>query len=94
MSVAHQPRLVTGPEAVKAMDKARRLQDQRDQWPYPWLCPPETAQPKPSFGSILCPAVNTLTEVLEYTVPTVAVSEAVYPEAKSGDPVQGLSADE
>ena len=66
LATARQPQLVTGPEALKAMDRARRLQDQRDQWPYPWLCPPETAQPKPSFGSILCPATGTLTEVLEY----------------------------
>jgi hypothetical protein len=70
LATARQPQLVTGPEALKAMDRARRLQDQRDQWPYPWLCPPETAQPKPSFGSILCPTTGTLTEVLEYAVPT------------------------
>ena len=70
MSVAHQPRLVSGPEAVKAMDRARRLQDHRDQWPYEWLCP--SAQAKPVFrtASIEAPAVNTLTEILAYAVPS------------------------
>ena len=64
------PRLVTGPEAVKAQDKIRRQQSRRDQWPYPWLMPSEEAKEVFACGSVLAPAVNTLTEVLEYTVPS------------------------
>jgi hypothetical protein len=64
------PQLVTGPEAIKAQDKIRRQQSRRDQWPYPWLCPSEEAKSVFVSGSILAPAVATLTEVLEYTVPS------------------------
>lgn len=63
-------RLITGPEAVKQMNAAQQLQDRRDGWPYPWIYPPANAKPRTPSNSILCPAINTLTEVLEFTVPT------------------------
>jgi hypothetical protein len=64
------PRLVTGPEAVKQMHSRNQTEQRRDQWPYPWLCPPESAFPVFRQDVIVAPAVNALTEVLEYTVPS------------------------
>ena len=68
--LAAEPRLVTGPEAVKQMDAQNRMIGRRDQWPYPWLCPPDDAEPRNPSNSILCPALNTLTEILAFEVPT------------------------
>ncbi len=68
--LASQPRLVTGPEAVKQMDAADRIMGRRDSWPYPWIYPSEDAEPRNPSNSILCPALNTLTEILAFTVPT------------------------
>ena len=65
-----QPRLVTGPEATRQMHALNEQSERRDAWPYPWLCPSRNAEPIPSFGSIAAPALNTLAEVLSYTVPT------------------------
>ena len=65
-----QPRLVSGPEATKQLDAQNRIMERRDSWPYPWIYPSEDAEPRNPSNSILCPALNTLTEILAFTVPT------------------------
>lgn len=67
---ASQPRLVTGSEATKQLHNLNGMQQRRDMWPYPWLCPPDDAEPRNPSDSILCPALNVLTQVLELVVPT------------------------
>ena len=62
-------RVVTGPEAVIARFQDDNEQRRRDQWPYPWLFAPESAEPVFRCGSIVVPALGTQVEVLEYTVP-------------------------
>ena len=63
------PRIVTGPEAVKAAASIAATQDRRDQWPYPWSFPPPRASRVFRFASLLSPAPATETEVLLYRVP-------------------------
>jgi len=64
-------RVVTGPEAVKQMHALHQIERNRDQWPYPWLCPPESAEPVFRYGSIAAPAFGgaNQVEVLKYSVP-------------------------
>ena len=63
------PRIVTGPEAVKAVASMAATQDRRDQWPYPWNFPPPNALRVFRVGSLLSPNPATQTEVLSYQVP-------------------------
>ena len=63
------PRIVTGPEAVKAAASIAAVQDRRNQWPYPWSFPPPDAKRVFAVGSIDSPAVATLSQVLLYRVP-------------------------
>jgi hypothetical protein len=63
------PRIVTGPEAVKAAAAMAATQDRRDQWPYPWSFPAPNAKRVFRVGSLLAPAPATETEVLLYRVP-------------------------
>src|ERR1035437_4756709 len=63
------PRIVTGPEAVKAAAAIAATHDRRDQWPYPWSFPPPNARRVFRVGSVLAPAPATETEVLVYRVP-------------------------
>ena len=65
-----QPRLVSGPESVKQMHALNQQSDRRDAWPYPWLCPAEDAEPRSPSNSIVAPALNVLTEILAFVVPT------------------------
>ena len=69
MPINQALRVVTGPEAVKAMFQTDQEQRRRDQWPFPWLFPPESAEPVFRVNSILAPALGTQVEVLEYSVP-------------------------
>jgi hypothetical protein len=66
-------RVVTGPEAVKAMHSVNQEQRRRDGWPYPWAFPPESAEPVFRVGSVVTPAYLSAggaeTEVLRYDVP-------------------------
>ena len=62
-------RVVTGPEAVKALFAEDQQQRRRDQWPFPWAFPPESAAPVIRVGSVLVPALGTEAEVLRYDVP-------------------------
>jgi hypothetical protein len=64
------PRIVTGPEATRRLHDQNAMQERRDKWPYPWLCPPDDAEPRNPSNSILAPALGTLTEILAFTVPT------------------------
>ena len=63
------PRIVTGPEAVKAAANLAATQDRRDQWPYPWNFPSPGASRVFRVGSVVAPATATQTEVLVYRVP-------------------------
>lgn len=69
------PRVVTGPEAVKAAAAIAAVEDRRDQWPYPWSFPPPNAKRVFRVGSLLAPAapvfpaLTVTTEVLAYQVP-------------------------
>ena len=63
------PRIVTGPEAVKAVASIAATQDRRDQWPYPWSFPPPNAKRVFRGNSVLSPNPATETEVLLYRVP-------------------------
>ena len=63
------PRIVTGPEAVKAVASMAATQDRRDQWPYPWIFAPPNALRVFRVGSLPSPNPATQTEVLAYQVP-------------------------
>jgi len=63
------PRIVTGPEAVKAAASIAAIQDRRDEWPYPWSFPPPRATRVQRIGSLLSPAPATETQILLYRVP-------------------------
>jgi len=63
------PRIVTGPEAVKAAASIAATQDRRDEWPYPWCFPAPRASRVFRVNSVLSPNVATETEVLLYRVP-------------------------
>ena len=63
------PRIVTGPEAVKAVASMAATQDRRDEWPYPWSFSPPNALRVFRVGSLVSPNPATQTEVLRYQVP-------------------------
>lgn len=68
-------RYASGPEAAKAADAARRAQEARDLWPFPWAYPPPASERRNPTGQILMPAqtlvsANTPTLVLRYPVPS------------------------
>jgi hypothetical protein len=65
----------SGPQAVKAADEARRIQEARDLWPFPWVYPPPASERRNPTGYIVMPAetlvsANTPTLVLQYKVPS------------------------
>ena len=62
-------RVITGPEAVKAMFQVDQEQRRRDSWPFPWLFPPQSAEPVFRVGSVAVPAYGAEIEVLRYDVP-------------------------
>ena len=63
------PRVVMGPEAVKAAASIAATQDRRDEWPYPWCFPAPRASRVFRAASVVSPNVATETEVLLYRVP-------------------------
>lgn len=73
MSAGSLPYVVTGPQAVKTITKLGRMQDRRDQWPYPWLFPPPSAKRVTiglgAEGTLAAPAPATQATVLSYEVP-------------------------
>ena len=63
-------RMISGTEAVKAADKLRKLQSNRDLWPYEWVYPPPDSERVHAEGTV---DVSTLTAgvaglVLSYQV--------------------------
>jgi hypothetical protein len=64
-------RFASGPSAVKAANQLRRMQEARDQWPFPWVYPPAEAVPREPQGFVVCPATSAgITQVLQYSVPS------------------------
>jgi hypothetical protein len=61
---------VNGPDSTRAADKIRRLVDSKAQWPYQWIYPPPNAKNRQPWGSVACPAGNTPTQIMSFTVPT------------------------
>lgn len=61
--------VITGPEAVKQMNRVHEEEQRRDRWPFPWIYPPDSAEPIFRAGSIEAPAYGSDTEVLLYKVP-------------------------
>jgi hypothetical protein len=62
--------MVSGVEAIKAADKLRRQQTNRDLWPYDWVFPPPDSQRVHAEASIAISALTPGTEaqVLSYQV--------------------------
>jgi hypothetical protein len=72
MSGYLRPLVVTGPQAIRAATQLAKIQDRRDQWPYPWSFPPPSASRVTiglgTEGTLAAPAPATQAQVLEYTV--------------------------
>jgi hypothetical protein len=64
-----ESRLLSGPEAAVAAQQIAREAENRQQWPYEWRYPPLKSIRREPAGSIVAPAVATVTQILAFTVP-------------------------
>jgi hypothetical protein len=62
-------RIATGPDAMAEAEALRRVQDRRDDWPYPHVYPPQKSMRRDPNGYTLCPAAGVQAQILAFEIP-------------------------
>lgn len=89
-------RIATGPQATFSMDRGRIQQEEKSQWPFPWVYPPPKSQRRTPNNYIVMPDVGVTAAVFSYSVESgfqfdmtevmfCAVTVGMVPIASPGD---------
>ncbi len=70
MSAFAKPRLYSGSDAVRAMEKIRSTHANQEAWPYEHVYPPVNSIPVNATDAVVTPALAAVAEILTYKVPS------------------------
>ncbi len=70
MSALAKPRLYSGPDATRALEKIRQTHANQEAWPYPHVYPPVNSIPVNETNSVVTDVLTSTSVILTYKVPT------------------------